>query len=268
MPSMRQACPDTRTMRRARRWRAGFTLIDVLVSIIVIGILISLLMPGLARVSAHSRRVACSSNLRQIGLGLAMYADDFRGSLPPSIHLQPQNSSFSGGSELQEMMELRLDDPAQGFHGDSWDGLGLLFETDYLNGPKLFYCPSHRGNHPFSRYSSRFGDFRGGIVSNYHFRGIGPNGSHNLYMIEPSESALVADGMATKLDYNHRVGINILRADQVVEWFDDPMQLLANSLPDDEGATGSSSAVQAAWKTLDGHNGSSSDNSDNGGAGR
>src|ERR1041384_2854087 len=69
----------------ARALRRAFTLVDVLVSVAVIGILIGLLMPGLARVNSQSRRVVCSSNLRQIGLGLAMYASDYRGLLPPSI---------------------------------------------------------------------------------------------------------------------------------------------------------------------------------------
>ncbi len=249
------------------RARPAFTLVDIIVSIVVIGILISLLMPGLAKVNAHSRRVTCSSNLRQMGLGLAMYANDFRGLLPPSVHLQPGNNALGGGTQPQDMMELRLEDSSIAFSGESWDGLGLLIKAEYLNAPKLFYCPSHRGNHPFSKYSDRFGEYKGGAVCNYHFRGIGPDGSRNLFLIEPSESALLADGMATKLDYNHRVGINVLRADQVVEWVDDPRQELANSLPDDENSSNSSAAVQQAWNTLDKKSGSQNNDSNNNGGG-
>lgn len=249
---------------RAAHLRGGFTLIDVLVSIAVIGVLISLLMPGLARVNSYTRRVTCSSNVRQIGLGLAMYAEDFRGLLPPSVHLLPGSNGQNGSAQPQEMMELRLDDLSIAQHNDTWDGLGHLINGNYLSAPKLFYCQSHRGNHPFGRYSDRFGEYKGGVVCNYHFRGIGPNGSRNLYQIEPSESALVADGMATKLDYNHKIGINILRADQVVEWVDDPRQELANSLPDDEGSSNSSAAIQQAWNTLDKKSGNNSDDSGGG----
>lgn len=229
----------------------GFTLVDVLVSIAVIGVLIGLLTPALSRITAQSRRVACSSNIRQIGLGLVMYADDHQGSLVPSVHLSAWSGRGSNSSEPQDMMELRLTDPQQAINGEMWDGLGLLIKSDYLNAPKLFYCASHRGNHPFSKYADKFGEYRGGVVCNYHYRGIGPNGSKNLYTIEPTQSALVADGMATKMDYNHRIGINILRADQVVEWLDDPDHALANSLPDDENSSNSSSAVTQAWDTLD-----------------
>ncbi len=250
---------------RAGAFGRAFTLVDVLVSIAVIGILIGLLMPGLSRINAHARRVVCSSNVRQIGLGLSMYASDYQGNLPPSTYL-PVGSSASP-PQPQEMMELRLEGMSVATVGGAWDGLGHLVRNDYLNAPKLFYCPSHRGNHPFSRYSDRFGDYKGGVVSNYHFRGVGPNGSRNLYHIEPAEAALVADGMATRLDYNHRVGINVLRADQVVIWIDDPRQELANSLPGDEGEAGSSAAVQQAWDTLDKKSGSSNNDSDNGGKG-
>jgi len=241
-----------------------------LVSIAVIGVLIGLMMPGFAKINAHARRVVCSSNIRQMGMGISMYASDYHGALPVSSHLPVGTSAAA--SQPQEMMELRLDGVPASAGGEAWDGLGHLIRNDYLNAPKLFYCPSHRGNHPFSRYSDRFGEYRGGVVSNYHFRGIGPNGSRNLFMIEPTESALVADGMATRLDYNHRVGINVLRADQVVVWIDDPRQELANSLPADEGDssdTGSSAAaVTQAWDTLDrkGSSNSSGDDS-NGGKG-
>ena len=259
-----------RVRERSRRVHGAraFTLIDILVTIVVIGVLIGLLLPSLSRVTFQSRRVGCASNIRQIGLGIAMYADDFRGSLAPSGHLAAWSGRDSDSSEPQDMMELRLDDMQQAINGESWDGLGRLVKADYLNAPKLFYCQSHRGNHPFARYADRFGEYRGGVVANYHYRGIGPNGAKNLYMIEPAQSALVADGMATKMDYNHRVGINILRADQVVEWIDDPFHQLADSLPDDENSSNSSAAVTQAWDTLDKKNTTGGDDSGGGGKGK
>lgn len=68
------------------RAAGAFTLIELLVVISIIGILASLLLPAVSSASAKAKQVKCSSNLRQIGLGIMMYADDFEGSLPKTAH--------------------------------------------------------------------------------------------------------------------------------------------------------------------------------------
>lgn len=64
--------------------RAGFTLIEMLVVVAVIGILASLLLPALARAKHAANMIVCKNNLRQWGLGLCMYTDDFR-AYPPEL---------------------------------------------------------------------------------------------------------------------------------------------------------------------------------------
>ena len=61
-------------------WRApAFTLIELLVVIAVIALLVGILLPSLGAARESARTVACSSGLRQLGLGLVGYANDQRG---------------------------------------------------------------------------------------------------------------------------------------------------------------------------------------------
>lgn len=79
---MKQPNP-VRSRYRSGARRGGFTLIEMLVVIGIIGILASLLMPALSRAKAKANQIKCVNHLRQLALSLTMYADDYNGEYPP-----------------------------------------------------------------------------------------------------------------------------------------------------------------------------------------
>lgn len=246
----RGSCGSTGTL--AQR---GFTIIDVLVTMAVVGVLIALLLPSLTVVRESANQVVCRSNVRQVGLGVALFAEANDDAVMPSTNVTLDPSS----DRSWDTVVLRIDGgslPAPS--EDMWDGLGLLYSQQYLPAPKLFYCPSHRGSTRYADYSDRWAGQPGGIVGNYQYRARAPMADAGtsrpvpttvyLTKMAPS-SALVSDGLKSVQDFNHRVGANLLRADLSVAWFSDPGGSIMALLAAERNSPGSS--VQSAWDKFD-----------------
>jgi prepilin-type N-terminal cleavage/methylation domain-containing protein/prepilin-type processing-associated H-X9-DG protein len=113
----------------------AFTLIELLVVIAILAILASLLLPTLARSRDSGRKVACISNLRQIGIAIQGYASDNEGKMPygpvapPFSH--PADFYPSTGTPTS-LLSLRSGAPA---------GLGLLLKKYLAQTPRVLFCP-------------------------------------------------------------------------------------------------------------------------------
>ncbi len=115
-----------------RRLSRGFTLIELLVVIAIIAILAGLLLSALGKARQKALTARCLSNLRQLGVGLALYVDDHSDKLPFGNGL-----TAGGGWPRFPFTEF-------------WSVINPYIAT---NG-SFFVCPADKG--PFNRWASAF----------------------------------------------------------------------------------------------------------------
>lgn len=135
--------------------RKGFTLIELLVVIAIIAILAAILFPVFARARENARRSSCSSNLKQIGLGIMQYIQDYDEKYPQNI----TNPAVAGAAGM----------PGALFHSDNSQTHVRTWMDDifpYVKSLQIFVCPSAvyqttaTNNAPSYGYSDALGGYR------------------------------------------------------------------------------------------------------------
>lgn len=112
----------TRRCRTAKKGHQGFTLIELLVVIAIIAILAAILFPVFARARENARRASCQSNLKQIGLGVMQYTQDYDEGFPPAATGNP-----NGWNAATRLTWRQIIQP-------------------YVKSTQLFACPSNPEN--------------------------------------------------------------------------------------------------------------------------
>lgn len=106
-----------------RASRSGFTLIELLVVIAIIAILAAILFPVFARARENARRASCQSNLKQLGLSIAQYTQDY-------------DESYMVGSSIGDWP------CAQSYAAFNWPQI----LQPYIKNVGVFVCPSDPKN--------------------------------------------------------------------------------------------------------------------------
>ena len=195
--------------------KTGFTLIEILVVIAIIAILAAILFPVFARARENARRTACLSNLKQLGLGVQQYIQDYDSRYPyiPKGNLAETGRAPVGTGDFADAYQ---DTPA----ANRWDAGPVVQRLQpYIKSEQLAFCPSVEKVNPdlsantnYEASAYIFADTSKEASSPYIGQAI-----HESVIVDPVNTMLFQDYKGTNAR-PHLDGFNNLASDGHAKW--------------------------------------------------
>jgi prepilin-type N-terminal cleavage/methylation domain-containing protein len=139
-PATSSRSNDARTRRSSA---PGFTLIELLVVVAIIALLISILLPSLARARSQARTTLCNSRITQVTKSMFLYADDFAETPPFIDHAydtpDPNESWLASPNDMIIVLNHTLTE-------NDWNAMGVRLPEggslfSYTRFPQVYRCP-------------------------------------------------------------------------------------------------------------------------------
>jgi prepilin-type N-terminal cleavage/methylation domain-containing protein/prepilin-type processing-associated H-X9-DG protein len=169
----------------------SFTLIELLVVIAIIAILAAMLLPALAKAREKARAISCTSNLKQIGLGMRQYVDDSNGIF--QYAKVSDGNCLNAGVWPADLTNVDLGTLKQDTH--YW---GIMLYP-YVGDKKSFGCPSAVAPDQFPS-SEPLVNIR--KYASYGFSGYFLEGKSETGIKNPSETVFAQDSFEQRYDNN------------------------------------------------------------------
>ncbi|MFO0889093.1 MAG: DUF1559 domain-containing protein [Isosphaeraceae bacterium] len=204
----------------------GFTLIELLVVIAIIAVLIALLLPAVQSAREAARRMSCTNNLKQLGLGVHNY-ETIAGALPPSIVLGGHGNTVTnwiGWSVSGRILPLMEQGPMFSAINFSFSGESVQNVTVASQSVSVLLCPSEIDPRPaaanvglsnVTNYGFCMGDWFvwGGFQGPENRSAFGPNRSRRWAEFRDgmSMTLLASEGKAKQPLYRDCGGLSRVR---------------------------------------------------------
>ena len=167
----------------------GFTLIELLVVIAIIAILAAILFPVFARARENARKTSCLSNLKQIGLGIMQYTQDYDEAYPLGLW-DPQVKQTTSGTPGATFLSCHPYNGCGTGHWVTW--MDIIYP--YTKSVQVYVCPSATKDAATPSYamSNAFTN-RAGTSGNYDINNTSSGPLKLAGIQRPSEIVMVMD---------------------------------------------------------------------------